>query len=86
MSSEKLTSLLRAKPFRPFRMKLIDGQKFEVNYREQVAMMRGDSTCIFFESGDGDSYFTIIDLDSVSTIEVRKLSKPLQEYIERQNE
>ena len=86
MSSEKLISLLKAKPFHPFRMKLLDGQQFEVNYREQIAMMRGDSTCIFFDAGDGDSYFTIIDLHAVATIEARKLPKPIQEYLQKQGD
>jgi hypothetical protein len=86
MTSAKLISLLKAEPFNPFRMKLIDGQVLTVDYRRQIAMMPGDSTCIFFESSDGDSYFTIVSLDAISTIEVRKLPPPIREYLERQND
>ena len=49
-------------------------------------MMPGDSTCILFHTGDGDSYFTIVSLDAIATIEVRKLPKPIREYLQRQDD
>ena len=86
MSSEKLISLLKAEPFRLFRMKLIDGRVLDVDSRRQIALMPSDSTCIYFNSGDDDSYFTIISLDAITTIEVRTLPKAVQEFVQRQND
>jgi hypothetical protein len=61
--------MLRRQPFVPFRLTLLDGRVFRVDYPEALALAPGDRTVIHFEGGQDDSMFTIIELLHVTTLE-----------------
>ena len=69
MTAEKVQSMLKAQPFRPFTMTLVDGREFTIDHPEFLWMVPNDRTVVFFERGISDSYFTIIDLFLVSTLQ-----------------
>ena len=72
MTIEKLREVLRAQPFKPFDLRLTDGQVIHVPHPEYAAPSPSGRTVVVFEPGETDEYFRVIDLLHVTTLEPRR--------------
>ncbi len=73
MESEQLTLLRRQTPFRPFRVKLVDGRCYDVLNPELLSVGPTDVSIGFPRPGSDKPYFferkTTVDLDDIKEIE-----------------
>jgi hypothetical protein len=69
MTSIKIKDLLKAQPFRPFEMRLTDGQRFVINHPEFAAVSPSGRTVVVFEPGDEDEHFRVLDILLITTLE-----------------
>lgn len=67
MTVDQLRAVQKAKPFRPYKLHLADGDVVEVRHQEFVTMSPSGRTIVVFGQGDEMS---IIDLLLVSRIEM----------------
>jgi hypothetical protein len=67
MRSEELVTVLRATPFRPFRIHLADGRHLTVEHPEFLMRSPSGRSAILYNKNDT---FEVIDLLLVSTLEV----------------
>lgn len=67
MRSDELGQLLRAQPFRPFRIHLADGRAFAVQHPDFVARSPTGRSAVVYGP---DGAFEILDLVLVSSLEV----------------
>ena len=67
MTADHLTQMMRAQPFRPFRIHLADGRSLDVSHPDFVARSPGGRTAIVYKA---DETFEVIDLLLVASLEV----------------
>ncbi len=68
MTAEQLRKVHRTQPFRPFTLKLADGNKLHVPHPEFMWLLPGGRTV---HVATGDDSFEIVDLLLVASLEVR---------------
>lgn len=67
MTSEQFIAVLRATPFRPFRIHLADGRNLTVDHPDFIMRSPSGRSAILYKR---DDTFEVIDLLLVSTLEV----------------
>jgi hypothetical protein len=67
MRSEALHDLIHATPFRPFEIRLPDGQRIEVIHPDYIAHPRGGRIAVVFDK-DQRTYY--VDVALVSALEL----------------
>ena len=71
MTTEALSQLHQARPFRPFAIRLGDGQSLDVEHPEMLAYAPKHRTAVVYRD---DGSFQIIDLLLVTGLDVRAAS------------
>ncbi|HZN68784.1 MAG TPA: hypothetical protein VFB66_26125 [Tepidisphaeraceae bacterium] len=66
MTTERLNEMLDARPFRPFALRLADGELVRVEHPEFVARSPGGRTVVVFSP---DDHMKILDLFLVTSLE-----------------
>lgn len=66
MTSERLNEMMAAKPFRPFALRLADGELVRVEHPEFIARSPSGRTVVVFGS---DDQMKILDLFLVTSLE-----------------
>lgn len=69
-----ISEMLRATPFRPFDLKMADGDTIHVHHPDFIARAPGSSTVTVY---DRDEHFRIVHLSMVVTIEPTRATKGL---------
>jgi hypothetical protein len=67
MTSEQLKATLRQQPFRPFTIRMIDGQSFTVSHPDWAIVSPTGRTAILFEPDDS---YSVVDLMLMNELEV----------------
>ena len=67
MTVEQLAQMLKAAPFRPFRIHMADGQSLTVKHRDFVARSPSGRTAIVYKA---DDTFEVVDLLLMASLEV----------------
>ncbi len=67
MTVEQLAQMLKAAPFRPFRIHMADGRSLLVKHRDFVARSPSGRTAIVYKS---DDTFEVVDLLLMASLEV----------------
>lgn len=70
MTSTQLQAVIRARPFRPFTIRLADGRAVDVPHPEVIAHCAGGGIAAVSLPGDS---FAVIDLPSIVSLDVRPL-------------
>lgn len=69
MDADKVRKAMRARPFRPFYLRLADGREIRVGHPENI-MVTSDGRCVtVYTPGDG---FEILDLPLTTAIDFRR--------------
>jgi len=67
MTTDQFRATLHQQPFRPFKIRMADGQAFEVVHRDFVALSPSGRTVIVFER---DESYSVLDLLLMSELQV----------------
>ena len=67
MTTEQFRATLRQQPFRPFTIRMADGQAFEVAHPDFVAQSQSGRTVIVFQA---DESYSVLDLLLMSDLQV----------------
>ncbi len=70
MTTQDLSNLKNAKPFRPFSIHMADGREVKVKHPDFLAYAGGRTALIGYEDGD----FEIVDLLLVTSLKVNEQS------------
>ncbi|MFO0927979.1 MAG: hypothetical protein U0736_13215 [Gemmataceae bacterium] len=74
MTSQELRAALQAKPFRPFTVRMTDGQSFEVRHPDFLLVgPNGRTAFVFSPSG---TEFSIVDVMLMTTIAIGQPGAP----------
>jgi hypothetical protein len=73
---EQLDGLVRAQPFRPFRVTLTNGRVHEIRHPEFFMIVPGTVLIGHPEAKDGEQPFTIVDLSHFAEAEQLPYSAP----------
>jgi hypothetical protein len=73
MDANALQEALRARPFRPFRLNLVDGREVEVKHPEFLALSRNG--CQAFSLNEDDSW-VIMEPDLISSLDFAAPTTP----------
>lgn len=67
MTADELRSAIKEQPFRPFRIRMVDGRRFDVQHPEFVALSpNGRIALAFSEAGT----HSVLDLRLMSELEI----------------
>ena len=67
MTSERLRQFVRARPFRPFRVVMTNGQVYDVNHPEFLAVSPRDDTAVVYQD-NGD--LSVLDVLLMTEVQV----------------
>jgi hypothetical protein len=60
--------MFRAQPFRPFEVRLADGQQIRIDHPEWAFLSPGGRTLMVYERGQ-DEHFQMVDVRLITTVE-----------------
>jgi len=74
MSTQDVLNYVKARPFRPFRIKMVSGRDFDVRHSEMVRVGRNSLMVFSFLSDDPDVYdkwetASLVLVESISHLE-----------------
>lgn len=79
MAPEELLTLIRERPFQPFRIALTDGWTFEVRHPEMVMPSRGSAVIGLPAQGDTELFYERrITVDLLHMVNVEPIQLPAQ--------
>jgi hypothetical protein len=72
MTSQELLKVIRAQPFRPFRVHMGGGRALTVQHPEFVAVAPSGRIAVFFDAGDAAEIVDVFMLQSLEILPSRK--------------